>query len=1568
MGCVSASDNITSDETNLEQQMDDNTKVNVDLNINKNKLVENNYKEESNPIILNSSNFDEYVTNGEFNEHVPDGVTVDLQGVFEGSKYQLNINKPVNIISSTNDGFIDYHTGTYRQYDEDNGGVFKISKEGAGTNITGITIHNTRLSVENTSNIHIDNVQCLDIDANIGMGVGSVTIREGSENISITNSYFKTIGNGGHSNVVFAAAYNCLFENNTIEAYGDHGLIGNCLYLTTYGVEYATPATNINITIRNNTIKSYNLGNIYTCWGLVLEGKGHLIENNYIDALNAVKSQYADEDYDFETVIDGIVFRNNYIKSSLPELVFPGVVYNNTFEDIVTLGYVKAFNNTFKDVNINDYTIFENNTANIIKVLGNSNVLTNNEIYSDNESYVIISGDNNTFDNNQVYSDNESDVLTISGTNNIVSNNKLASLKGRGEDVISNSSVFISINNSNETGRIYYITDLNAEKYFVYSTGTIDQFFNRSKIYDDDIFVFNTSKLFKPIDFGGKDIIIENSTSRIGSANSKSFTLKNSFITGNMVRNVTLINSTIIGVARTITPTSSDENSKVLGVIYPKDNTYLLSNDYGVPATNPNLIIINTTDGHLVSSVNDSANIYVLNYDANGYNFPRYYVNNIYIDKPVNLIGIPEMGHIDANLHLISGSEGSNITNVTFDGDLDIQTNNINIINCTLNNELTLNEVSFLNFENNIINNKINISRVSDLKFSNNIITFEEVPLNINSSNQIQIINNSIITNQTNTIFTTDSNCIIKNNELTTPTLLGDDTIFSNDIIDFEDNTPEYNTKIVVDTEEYYFKNDVFPVMISVINEYNNTNVTKGYVDVYYDSLFIERKELNGSSVIYEINFTELGKKPLDIFYYDGIKYANVFHVEILEVIKSNITITVDEFIAKLNENATTNITFTNQIGNPVQDTNVSVIIGRTTYTYETVDGIATLDETVTTEWFDSGRMTILFPDTDMYNRNTTIITLNTSKADAIITHSVEIEDNTVSINLTLTDVFDNNITDGRVIISTINGTQLSTSRITTGVFRANVTLPEDYNDEYIIANFTGSYYYNEQTVNISTITVKEETTITKVEVIPDPVVVGSQALINVTITTENESVINEGVIIVTDSEDNIIANASVTDNNAQLEFVSYIVGENTYIITYSNATHFNDTTAATTVTTRKIITNFELEYNISEEYDDEIEFVIKAFDELGNPTDEQINASINGRRVVRGVPYNGMLEGIYQMTTAADVITITVNYAGNSTHQQTTKDFQMIINKQDVTITLTPVEATINEEVTITATVTSIDENIINDGILTFTLDDGTIIGSSNVTDSTATITTSFTQTINTNITATYTQSERYNDNSNTTTIIIKEALQKTLKVDTTTFIIGQSTNITASIYEGDKVLTNITKGKIIFKVNGRTLKDDNGNAIYVKIVNGTATIENYTIPATWNKENLTIEAVYSGSNQYGSLRSDKQLITIGEPTPTITTEDITATKGETITLKATIKSGTEEINTGKVVFKINGKTVKDSNGKVIYLKVENGQVAINYTIPTTYKTKTYTITATYIATGIDRIEDTKTLNITNT
>jgi len=262
---------------------------------------------------------------------------------------------------------------------------------------------------------------------------------------------------------------------------------------------------------------------------------------------------------------------------------------------------------------------------------------------------------------------------------------------------------------------------------------------------------------------------------------------------------------------------------------------------------------------------------------------------------------------------------------------------------------------------------------------------------------------------------------------------------------------------------------------------------------------------------------------------------------------------------------------------------------------------------------------------------------------------------------------------------------------------------------------------------------------------------------------------------------------------------------------------------------------------------------------------------------------------------------------------------------------------------------------NIITDNQIT-SPDEYTIIGKRSPANNTITD--------NYLIANTLTGDKSVNLDKETNTIENNMPYENILKVDTTEFTAGQSATITASIYYGSEVNSTISKGKVTFKVNGKTLKDASGKVIYAKVVNGVATVENYLVPDTW-KNGSTIQAVYSGSADCEKLTSEKTDITIVAEEAKITTEDVTATAGSKITLKATITDNNKVINTGKVVFKINGKTVKDENGKVIYAKVVNNQVEFEYTLPDSYKAGSYNITATFISADYERLEDSKTLNV---
>ena len=96
---------------------------------------------------------------------------------------------------------------------------------------------------------------------------------------------------------------------------------------------------------------------------------------------------------------------------------------------------------------------------------------------------------------------------------------------------------------------------------------------------------------------------------------------------------------------------------------------------------------------------------------------------------------------------------------------------------------------------------------------------------------------------------------------------------------------------------------------------------------------------------------------------------------------------------------------------------------------------------------------------------------------------------------------------------------------------------------------------------------------------------------------------------------------------------------------------------------------------------------------------------------------------------------------------------------------------------------------------------------------------------------------------------------------------------------------------------------------------------------------------------------------------------EPVNITAGKTTTLKATVTDANGNmLNSGRAVFKLNGCTLKDANGKTIYANVVDGIASINYTIPPSYTPKDYTLTAVASDNKYNRIEANTTLKVTKT
>ena len=211
---------------------------------------------------------------------------------------------------------------------------------------------------------------------------------------------------------------------------------------------------------------------------------------------------------------------------------------------------------------------------------------------------------------------------------------------------------------------------------------------------------------------------------------------------------------------------------------------------------------------------------------------------------------------------------------------------------------------------------------------------------------------------------------------------------------------------------------------------------------------------------------------------------------------------------------------------------------------------------------------------------------------------------------------------------------------------------------------------------------------------------------------------------------------------------------------------------------------------------------------------------------------------------------------------------------------------------------------------------------------------------------------------------LLNKTKLNTTITVNPVKSSVGSVVTVSAAIRDKDN--RNVTGGKVVFKVNGITLKDEYNNVIYAPVNNGYASIS-YKVQDVWAKDTSYIQAVYSGSENYTSARtnsSDALEIEKGSATLTLEKSSITAKSGQNITFRAKVLDANgDRINAGKVVFKLNGKSISDDDGNVLYAKVTDGEAVLEYTIPQKYSAKTYVLTAVFGGGSYQRAETNATL-----
>ena len=392
--------------------------------------------------IVNSDNVLDYFdqsNNGKLYNYVPEGVTLDFQGEIKSSdigEFNIYINKAVNIISSTQDAFIDLNT-TAGSYEASNpGNRFTIDNGGSNTNVTGITFHNTQVWLYNTNHVTLDNISVIVLNQRVGSGVGVTSIRQNSSYITVKNSYFSTYNNGGSSSLVLAWANYCNIVNNTIVGEGN---VGNLFYLNTYNVEIPAGAlVNSYNNIINNTIYGPSVS-AAICRAICYMGTNNLIEDNTIyykgegfapsDNSNSMSNITISNNKLYNgssmSIGSGVDAQDNYVTGRIM-LVKNSHSYNNIAGGLVISGDdTEVVNNTINGgvtVNkINNASIKDSTIIGAVSIDAATNVLINNSNITGDIS-IARNGEGIIISENKIIG-----TITIKGLNNLITNNHISS-------------------------------------------------------------------------------------------------------------------------------------------------------------------------------------------------------------------------------------------------------------------------------------------------------------------------------------------------------------------------------------------------------------------------------------------------------------------------------------------------------------------------------------------------------------------------------------------------------------------------------------------------------------------------------------------------------------------------------------------------------------------------------------------------------------------------------------------------------------------------------------------------------------------------------------------------------------------------------------------------------------------------------------------------------------------------------------------------------------------------------------------------------------------------------------
>ncbi|RAP54191.1 MAG: hypothetical protein BZ137_03560, partial [Methanosphaera sp. rholeuAM130] len=539
------------------------------------------------------------------------------------------------------------------------------------------------------------------------------------------------------------------------------------------------------------------------------------------------------------------------------------------------------------------------------------------------------------------------------------------------------------------------------------------------------------------------------------------------------------------------------------------------------------------------------------------------------------------------------------------------------------------------------------------------------------------------------------------------------------------------------------------------------------------------------------------------------------------------------------------------------------------------------------------------------------------------------------------------------------------------GVNVANTTTDADGNYVFVTKPQTGDHtatvdYPGNETYNPAT--GSKDFTVEKIDVTTEANVTDTNpnnTTIQVNVTDEDGKPVDDVDVVIKDENGTVIGNGTVHNGTVNIT-VPLEPGKHDLTVETLPTDDYEATTTPVTVEVPKHNSTITPNPIKDTTYGNTTEISGKLTDEDGNPIpNAEVTITVNGEEI----PVKTDENGVYNYTCPADTVgvnNVTVKYDGDDEHASTEVDSKFKVSKAGVSIVVDPIKTYVEEEIILQANVTDANGDKITEGKVIFkingvTIHEGGKLSGGNVlkvpvVDGVAKYTFTATKELISakNITAVYIENEHYAENRTDGTTPANVSLRTAQVIVSTQPEIGiQRQNITlvADVYDITHNLRDVRPidddgSYVIFKVNGLTIKDADGNVLKVPVVNGVAKTD-YYIPNgmggmkgnTGNYKNYTITAVYHHPDYY-DVRNTSNFNIEREDNISFVVDDVTI-DNRTVSIDANLveADGDNLVGTNVVGVKINGLTLMDENGKPVLFNATNGVVDIDFKLPDNVK-----------------------------